>query len=308
MNTSLKRIQELNQDLYIREARPSDVFGFTRLMSSYYSRKNNEKYFTWRFFACPSPSTLYVVTTKENLIVGAYGVNIFMLTNGKLCGLTLDLIISDAYRHRGLLFLLEDKINKFTKKHNCSYLLCFPNDIGMKAHTKIERWKMVRTIPILVFSLTTMKAKQGQISKVVSDKEQVSFEYSRQLLKWRFEENPEYKYQHIKSGKCQSYIKFFSDTVKNITVGDIVYYNFSTYSKSTFQTLINTSIKKLQSRSVHKIITWCSDNSPLYPIFLSLGFVPQIQPRYLCIKPLLPNATDPKLLNWQILPGDSEVF
>ncbi len=308
MRTALKRIKELNQDLYIREARPSDAFGFTRLMSSYYSRKNNEKYFIWRFFACPTPSTLYVVTTKENLIIGAYGVNIFMLTNGKLCGLTVDLIVSDSYRQRGLFFLLEEKVAEFAKKHHCSYLLCLPNIVGMKAHTKIEGWQMIKTIPILTLNPNIMKSKKEQTSKAFSDKEQISFEYSEKLLKWRFEENPEYKYLHIKSGKYQSYIKIFYDKTKKIWIGDIIYYSSTSYSKPEFSKLINMSVKKLWEMNAQQIITWCSKNSPLFAVFMDLGFISENQPRYLCVKPLSLAEIDPALLDWQILPADSEIF
>lgn len=308
MDNLIKRVKELNKDLCIRKAKPSDAFGFTNLMQNNYSRKDNIKYFTWRFFACPVPSILYVVVTKENKIVGAYGVNIFKLTNGKLCGLTVDLIIEKAYRQRGLLFLLERKINQFAIKYNCSYLLCLPNITGMKTHTKIEGWQIIQTIPLLVLKSNSRREKQHQNFRVFPEKNQISFEYSDKLLRWRFEENPEYKYLYTKSGKYQSYIKIFSDTTTNTTVGDIVYYNSTVYSKSAFQTLINNSIMKLQNKSAQKIVTWCSEKSPLYPIFLSLDFIPQMQPRYLCIKPLSPDVINPRLLSWQILLGDSEVF
>lgn len=308
MNSLLRRVQELNKDLIIREANLTDSLGFTSLMNKHYSRKDNEKYFLWRFFSCPKPSILYVITTKENVVIGAYGLNIFTLTNRKRCGLTVDLIISDKYRNRGLLFLLENKIKAFAKKNNCTYLLCIPNALGMKAHTKIEGWQIIGTIPKLVLKSDKPNSLKDYPDDKIIDKKSISLKYTKPLLHWRLNENPEYKYLHIKLGGSQSYIKFFYDTTKKMSVGDIVYYTSSPYSKSEFSKLIDISIQKLRSMNAQEIITWCSKNSPLFKVFITSGFVLKNQPRYLCIKPLLPNEVDPVSLNWQILPADSEVF
>lgn len=308
MDNLLRRIKEINKNLIIRKANPTDSSGFTSLMSEHYPRKNNEKYFFWRFFSCPTPSILYVITTKEDVVVGAYGLNIFTLTNGKRCGLTVDLIISDQYRNRGLLFLLENEIKVFTKKNNCPYLLCIPNAIGMKAHAKIEGWQIVGTIPKLVLKQDKRNLLKDYPNNKIIDKKIISFEYSKPLLHWRFNENPEYKYLHIKVGGSQSYIKIFYDTTKKMPVGDIVYYTSSLKSGSEFSKLIDISVQKLRSMNAQEIITWCNKNSSLFKVLLSKGFVSENQPRYLCVKPLSLMEADPALFNWQILPADSEVF
>lgn len=308
MNGLLRRVQELNKELIIREANLTDSLGFTSLMNQHYPRKNNEKYLLWRFFSCPKPSILYVITTKENVVIGAYGLNIFTLTNGKRCGLTVDLIISDKYRNRGLLFLLENKIKAFAKKNNCAYLLCIPNALGMKAHTKIEGWQIVGTIPKLVLKSKKINLLKDYSTVNILDKKNISFEYTKTLLHWRFNENPEYKYLHVKLGRSQSYIKIFYDTTKKMPVGDIVYYTPSPYSKSELSKLIDMSVQKLLSMNAQEIITWCSKNSSLFDVFIALGFVSENQPRYLCVKPLSLSEMDPALLDWQILPADSEVF
>lgn len=311
MDDLLRRVWELNKDLIIRQANLTDSRSFTSLMEKYYSRKDNEKYFSWRFFSCPKQSILYVITTKANDLIGAYGINILTLTNGKRCGLTVDLIISDKYTNRGLLFLLENKIKIFAKKNNCAYLLCIPNNLGMKAHTKIAGWQMVGTIPKLILKpdkLNSLRDYPNSRFAQIIDKKSISLKYTKSLLHWRFDDNPEYKYSNIKLGSSQSYIKIFYDTTKKMPIGDIVYYTPSPYSKSEFSKLINMSVKKLWEMNAQQIITWCSKNSPLFEVFIALGFVSEDQPRYLCVKPLLPNEADPALLNWQILPADSEVF
>lgn len=307
MNSLLRRIEELNEGLIIRKADLTDSVGFTSLMRKYYYRKGNEKYFQWRFFSCPKPSILYVITTKENVIIGAYGSNIFTLTNGKRCALAVDLIISDQYRNRGLLFLLENKIKAFAKKNDCAYLLCIPNILGMKAHTKIEGWQMVRTIPKLVLKPDKLNSLKDDPKGKIIDKN-ISFEYSKTSLHWRFDENPEYQYLDIKLGSSQSYIKIFCDTTKKIRLGDIVYYSSSPSSKSEFSKLIDMSVKKLWIMNAQQIITWCNKNSSLFEVFINLGFVLEDQPRYLCVKSLSLTETDPVLLDWQVLPADSEVF
>lgn len=307
MNIPFKRIRELNNDLIIREAISSDASGFIHLMNNHYRRQKNEKYFFWRFFSCPTPSILFVVTNKENVIIGAYGLNVFTLTNGQKCGLAVDLIISGQYINRGLFYLLEDKITRFAKKNKCSYILCFPNSIGMKTHTKVEGWKMLRSIPMLTVTPNNIK-QILHIPKFTSDKKVVSFVYTKDLLNWRFNESPEYKYSHIKSDDSESFIKIFQDPIKNIALGDLVYYKSPYSSKSEFSRLIDLSIQKLWAMGAQKITTWCNENSPFYPKLISSGFVSEIQKRYLCIKPLSPNIKDPDSLEWYILPADSEVF
>lgn len=307
MNSLLRRVRQLNNNLIIRRATRADVSGFTSLINKHYARKNNENYFLWRFFSCPTPSVLYIITTKKDIIIGAYGVNVFTLSNGKKCGLTVDLVISDKYTRRGLFFLLEDKISTFARRNNCMYLLSIPNALGMQAHTKIAGWQMLRTIPILTLKHGTIKATQNYQTINNLNKKTLAIEYNKSLLNWRLMENPEYKYFRIRSGKNQSYIKIFFDATRKILFGDLVYYS-SSDSKSEFSILINKSVQKFKSMNAQKIITWCDESSPLYQIFLSLGFIPENQPRYLCVKPLSPKALNPEQFYWHILPADSEAF
>lgn len=308
MNDFIKRIQQLNEDLNIRQAHPSDASGFTSLMNKYYPRKDKIGYFSWRFFSCPTPSILYVVTTKKNdVIVGAFGLNVFYLSNGKKCGFCVDLVIGTEFTKRGLFFLLENKIASFAKKNNCSYLLGLSNTNGMRAYSQIDGWLMFGQISLLNFQPQNINSQKNDYSSNHSPKKQVYFEYNKALFNWRLNKNPEYKYIKIKSGKCISYVKIYYDHAKNITFGDIVYYPSSPTSSSNFSAVIDKSIIALQGLKAQKILTWCNEKSPLYKIFLSKGFIAKNQARYLCIKPLKPNE-NPNLLNWQILPADSEVF
>lgn len=308
MDNLFRRVKELNKDLIIREANLADSASFTSLMRKYYSRKDNEKYFFWRFFLCPKPSILYLVTTKEGKVVGAYGLNIFTLTNGKRCGLTVDLVISEKYTNRGLLFLLEDKLKSFAKQKGCSYLLCLPNAYGMKAHSKIEGWRTLEAIPKL-----TLKSKKTNLLKDLPSinilrKENISFEYTKDLLRWRFDENPEYEYLHIRLGGNYSYIKIFYDSIRKMYIGDIVYYSISNCSRSEFAKLIYKSIQKLWEMNAQQIITWGSKDPFLFETFIALGFISEDQPRYLCVKQLSLTETDPALFSWKVMPADSEVF
>lgn len=306
MNILLKRITDLNKDLIIREAKSTDAPGFIKLMNDHYIRQKRKEYFLWRYFSCPTPSIMYVITRKDNTLIGAYGLNVFTLINGLKCGVTADLIISKTFANRGLFFLLENKIKIFAKKNDCSYLICFPNLPGMKAHVKIG-WQLIGKVTTLTYHKEKEKIKK-KLPNNNSDKNIYLFDYKEPLLHWRFDENPEYKYLQIKSGSQQSYIKTFHDTVRNLLFGDIVYYTSSLHSKSDFSKLISLSIQRLKTMNTSNIITWCSNKSPLYPIFIALGFRPEIQPRYLCIKQLSSKAVDPKQINWQVLPSDSDVF
>lgn len=304
----IRRIQQLNEDLIIRRANLSDASGFTSLMNKYYPRKDKVKYFSWRFFSCPTPSILYVVTTKDNAIIGAHGINIFNLSNGKRCGLCIDLIIETNFTKRGLLYLLEKKGESFAKKNNCSYLLSLSNTNGMKAYSQIDGWIMFGQIPLMVFQPENINYSQkNHFTHNLFNEKQVFFEYDKSLLNWRFNKSPEYKYFKIKSGKDVNYVKIYYDSVKNILFGDIVYYPASLNSLSDFSVLIDKSIQALQKMRAQTILTWCNQKSFLYKIFLSKGFTVENQTRYLCIKPLKANV-NPNLLNWQIVPADSEVF
>lgn len=303
----LKRLKILNRDLIIREAIPSDASGFISLMNNNYLRQKDEKYFLWRFFSCPAPTVLYVIANRENKIIGGYGINVFTLTSGERCGLTVDLIVDKEYRRRGLLRLLENKIHSFAKKKSCSYLLCLTNEVGMKAHSKIEGWQILGVVPALILT-SNLISKPHHITNFTLGKNTVSFKFDRPLLNWRFDKNPEYQYLHIKSGGYQSYIKIFKDPENNTIFGDIVYYTSPLASEPDFLTLIEKSVRKLQNLNAEKILTWANRKYPAYKLFISRGFIPQNQPRYICVKKLQPNAANPSNLDWQLLPSDSEVF
>ena len=129
----IERVRQINADITIRPGRADDAQQFVDLMNSQYKRQKSVDYFNWQFLNPACPTGLFVAMAGDAL-AGCFGVQILRLSTSVNCAFTVDLLIAEPYRNRGLFYLLEVEAAAFAKHHQAVAMAALPNLAGMKAH------------------------------------------------------------------------------------------------------------------------------------------------------------------------------
>jgi GNAT superfamily N-acetyltransferase len=298
-----------NSDLTIRKATESDGNSFVSLYNQYYkNRKTSIDYFKWQFLDSPFDSQLFLVLKNDELI--AYcGLKIYLLSNNLSTGFVIDFLIDEAYRKRGIAFLLEDAIASYCKERGVLLLSALPNPFG-NAALKAMGWTTVAKVDSMVLdlkenhSITKIEAKPQEVIE-----ELVKFYKDETYRSWRFDQSPVYCYENVSKGnKAVAVTKLFFDSVNGIIYGDIVDIVVSEHEELA-EPLIDEVIKYMNAKQVKTLTCWAFPHTKLYAVLINKGFKSMPQNRFFCVKPLSSeNEYLVSLNKWDIVEADSEVY
>lgn len=304
-----ERIRELNVSIQIRPAVAEDAKPFTELMNRQYVRKKTEDYFYWQFINYVHPTRLFVAYDND-IFVGCYGMQVHKLSNGVLCGFSIDLLIREEYRNRALPLLFEEKAVLFARENGAEVLASLPNLNGMKAHKGLPGWSHTGTVKTYTLRGTEVLEKETGHETNDQDREFVYFSKSAEYRKWRYEMNPEYDYTYIKLNTGEFAVtKIFKDPVTGASFGDIVDFEGSLSNRDILRELFLKACGHLRNEGVEAITTWALPDTPLSNIVSSLGFAETQPERYFCFKALTPgNDRTYDFSRWHLVQADSEVY
>lgn len=303
----LERVKFLNSTITIRKAVESDGDIFVDLFNSYYKRKTTIHYFIWQFFESPYKSAIYLAFDKD-LLIGFCGIKIYPLTNGLSTGFVIDFLIDEAYRKRGLAFLIDEHILNFCLDNNVACLSALPNNFG-NAALKSLGFKTLSKIDTLFLDTSKWCCSAYNISEPASlISEIVEFKKDDKFRGWRFDKNPLYAYIKVSlSDCCFAITKIYKDSVSNESFGDIVDMQFVSLKDAL--SLIHKVIEEMSKYSVTVITTWALPHTHLYKCLINNGFVEKEQERYFCLKPLNPEFERLKSIElWNLVEADAEIF
>ncbi|HTK82443.1 MAG TPA: hypothetical protein VL633_09145 [Bacteroidota bacterium] len=302
-----RRIQEMNSDIIIREATDRDGPEFIAMMNTYYRRKKDLSYYHWQF-QHSQPSSKLFVAVQEEKVVACYGAQVLHLANGSACGFTVDLLIENDLRRRGVFVLLEKAVTEFLSDSGAVGLVSLPNPEGRNAHTWLEGWKEVGIIKTLTVS-------PGQMSRSMSGLagdglQKLSFSKSSEYLSWRFDANPVYTYTRLASdSESFAVVKIFVDPVTHLSYGDIVDVECNLDDPHAIQRAIIKACEYLFSQNVGEITIWGLPHTSTGKVARALGFRESTQERFFCVKVL--KAGHEYLYdfaNWHLVEADSEIY
>lgn len=303
-----RRVRQLNPNIEVRSAMISDAQHFTSLMNKQYSlRQKSEEYFYWQFIKTNRKTNLFVAYESETY-VGCYGVQIHPLSNGVSCGFAVDLLVDDKYRNRGLFVLLEDEVCKYAFAEGSVAVTVLTNKLGKKAHTALG-WQHIGTINTVLLSKYPENTVQIDL-ELGEPKLMVYFPKDKSYRHWRYDQNPQYKYDYLSLASGELAItKIFTDPVTHQRFGDIVDFDADLNNPEIMKNLFLKAIGHLQDQGVTEITTWALAHTPLRKVLGSLGFTEMAQERYFCVKVLDPEYTYLyDFANWQLVQADAEIY
>jgi hypothetical protein len=175
-------IRRVNRDVFIRAATISDAAGFTALMNRYYARKKSGTYFKWQFLECPFPAQLFLAEAGGS-VVGSYGIQIFPLSTGVRAGFTIDLLLDDKYRMRGLFVLLEERVEQFATRNGARLLASLPNSAGATAHSGLPSWQ--RLGDIIPLTVSKEELHKPSLPPAGARPDSIAFARDASYLDWR---------------------------------------------------------------------------------------------------------------------------
>jgi GNAT superfamily N-acetyltransferase len=295
------RVRELNPSVVVRPASESDAQAFVDLFNASYKRKTTIEYCHWQFFDQTVPSALFVAADAGK-IIGFFGVKIMPVFPGMRGGFTVDLLIHEDWRKRGIGWVLEPAVAEYCERHGASFMAALPNTFGNAAF-KAMGWKSIAKIHTLI---RQDGAPVSDASPKGVDENLIHFIKEASYLHWRFERHPLYRYANVEHSNGNFAVtKLFPDPGGKI-FGDIVLVQADANVRYD---LLKQVVHQLASEGVKEITLWALPHTAAYAQALSLGFVPAPQERYFCIRTL--SADNDKVLgirNWDLSECDSEIY
>lgn len=307
------------RDIEFRPVLLNEGDQFISLMNKTYTRKKAVEYFKWQFFDSPLKSVLMGAFLNYRLI-GCFGLQCRKLNNGLIGGQAIDLIIDKEFRGRGIFPILGKKaLHLFKKDLNFGFVL--PNIAGRKACEKALRWENIVTTKTMMLMEFRSRDNNNRV-RITENWNDFAFEGNRKgpteflyflrgknELKWRFGENPEYKYSVVKMDDSFAIVKVFVDPITKKYFGDIVDFGYDTENICLIKKLFCSVVDYFRRRDIKKITVWAMPNTVLHGVLEEIGFMESEQERYFCVKAFrsdykyLRNAGD-----WLLVEGDVEIY
>ncbi len=190
-----------------------DARSFCELFNSLYTRKVDENYYRWQFFATPFPSGLAVATAADGKWIGCYGFHV-VPSSGECSPVAwmLDIMVAPEFQRKGVFRRLADFAAAAAAEHKPVALCVMANAKADAAHTRLPEWKRVMEISTFVRQTVDVPGMSGKFEcryvekidlKVLSrigagfPEALVSQVRSESYLRWRFAENAWYRYSML---------------------------------------------------------------------------------------------------------------
>ena len=307
------------QDIEFRSVSFSEGDQFISLMNKTYTRKKTLEYFKWQFFDSPLKTVLMGAFLNYRLI-GCFGLQCRKLNNGLIGGQAIDLIIDNEFRGRGIFPILGKNALDFFKK-DLDFGFVLPNIAGKKACEESLSWKNILTIKTMMLMKFHSQYNNSRV-RITENWDDFAFEDNRKgsteflyflrgkdELKWRFGENPEYKYSVVRMDDSFAIVKVFVDPITKEYFGDIVDFGYDMENISLIKKLFCSVVDYFRRRDIKKITVWAIPNTFLHEILEKIEFIESKQERYFCVKSF---KSDYKYLhnaeNWLLVEGDAEIY
>ena len=289
----------------VKEGELSQAAG---LMNAEYARKKNEQYFRWQYSESYYPTVLFGSFEGDTLI-GMFGLQKKLLSNGAAAGQALDLLMVPPWRGKGVFRKLAARaLSHFT---GLDLYCVFPNAAGKRACEKSLGWLTVAKINSLTVSRSQFTMNNlPPLSQTTLQTPLTRFSHSDQFHHWRFDRNAEYAYQYVRhSSHAYAVTKLFVDPVQGTKYGDIVDMEYGDNDSSTAQKLYIRACESLFMQGVDVITTWALPHTLLYHVAQSVGFAVRPRERYFCTQ-ILNDRYRPfsNITNWCFMQADCEIY
>lgn len=298
-------------NIQIRPATPADIPQMVTLMSAQYTRKYTEGYFLWQYFQSVYPAVSMCAFEGERLI-GMFGIQKRLLTNGAQVGQAIDLLIAPEWRGKGIFRTLSNHALGYFKEIDiyCS----LPNPNGKNACKKTLEWTTIAKVPAMQLVDTVLhKTRSRDVHTALTVPPQVnysvSFLYDAVVRQWRFTQHPEHHYVNISLDNSFVVTKIFTDPVSGKCYGDIVNVACDLTAETQIRTLFIQASTFLQNQHVVAVTTWAMPHTFLCHVLQDLGFKETEQERYFCIKVV--NHAYQSLYDfkqWHFVQADAEIY
>jgi GNAT superfamily N-acetyltransferase len=290
-------------ELRLRMARLDafDTRSFCDLFNSLYSRKVDENYYRWQFFATPFPSGLAVATSTDGKWVGCYGFHVVPSSGGcSPVAWMLDIMVAPEFQRRGVFGRLADFAAAAAAEHKPVALCVMANAKADAVHSRLPGWKRVMEISTFVRPTADVPEMSGKFECRYVEKIDagllgrigagfpeglVSQVRSESYLRWRFAENAWYHYSMVVASEGQVDIaalvlKRFRDPKSGASSGDIVDAIWTRKDPAALCDLLCTALQHFRKNEAATAAIWLQTNTVLDRAGRELGFAKINQIRY----------------------------
>ena len=271
----------MTDGVVFRQVELSDIDAMVAMLNPMYRLKRSKEFLIWQCFKNINPTVL-MGAFDGDVIIGMFGIQKRILTNGAVCGQGSWINIRPEYRGRGYFAILgELAIRHFS---DLDIVCVFANH---SAKTPLEKsLKFQTNNPIYLLINDNLHRFDANNSKCIPiDKEtrfecanriearNVGFVYFEEYRRWRYAFNPMYSYWLIllETGDF-AVVKKFQDPDSGIIWGDIVDFEFSLTDHKRFYELFQAVLSHLTRLGATRATFWTLPEMAWRQVIQNLGF------------------------------------
>lgn len=287
---------------------------FQELYSVCYNSKINNDIIKYRFIDNLTNDLLMCVAIEKNRIVGnccALQSNIVIDDIVHKAAIDINTMTHPNYEGKGIFTKLSKTLYDFMRTCEYEFVYGFPNPLSNRIYCKHLDWKNILQIPTLEFDLENKLCCIEHIGASFNNwdsirlrkNNRIHIQKTHQYYEWRYQNNPEKKYQIINFEDGSWVIYHIYKNELNITEFNFI----NTYDIPRYLRFICNLAIKL---NIDKITTWCPFNCMQHFEFEKFGFVNKSPVRYFGFKNI--NYTGSKKIysgvEWDLYMGDDNVY
>lgn len=262
-----------------KELTPRDIPRIVSLVHSIYSIKRSPGFLKWQCFENVFPS-IAVGGFLENELIGMFGLQKRLLSNGAIAGQLSWMNISPKWRGRGYFKELGNlAINHF---EDLDLICVFANSNAWQPCVSSFGMKAVGTIKTMEFSLASFKERLTPSSMVPVTGRTVfkNFENEKTFFKkddkfrfWRYTQNPSHDYFAV-SLKTGEYIifKIFIDPLTGKSFGDLVELGCPSKEFPKICELLVRACSEIKKSNASTVTLWAVPGTTLREAAEKVGF------------------------------------
>lgn len=289
---------------------------FCRLYAKSFPEIVDEETIRQRYISYPVDELLMCVAIDNSEIVGNYSaipITLCHNSNEFKCAIGLNTMIDPRYSGKGLFTQLAGLLYSKLKEIGYDVLYTFPNSASNRILISKLGLKDIYEIPTLQYEIkedeTFIQVEDDTIKEglpttlTINIKDSIYIKKSREFIKWRYQDNPIYKYHYIHIDNSNwAIFKFYYE------YANIVELHIS--SLDSFTQLVSYIVKEAKKNDCKYVTIWEKINTEKHCALEKMGFINKGPVRYFAAKKLnessLPDIYN--YSNWSICMGDDNVY
>lgn len=298
----------------IRPMLPDDIPAMTSMLEPMYATRRSREFIVWQCLMNVHPVTM-MGAFFEDRMVGVFGIQTRVLSNGLSCGQGSWLNISPDWQGKGLFRRLGEAAICATP--NLDVLCVIANARATGPLQRSLGFRTAGAIDTLSIATPGHTSAGDTLCRPVDEEttfestgypsDRVMFMPTWEYRRWRFARNPAHRYWKVENGaRGYAVVKLFTEPGAGTSWGDIVDIECNLNNQDRIEEILRGAIHHLRELGAGRIGLWATPGTLLRETAGSMGFAPGGHTAYLSVRVMAPgNEHLYDLSSWHLRQADA---